>query len=268
MGCVSLSAAVVEVSRHLLEDDWIEDELSAPALNIRGQQDRDIATATKARQFALLEEQRGPLLERATAWLGLRLYGTPPDYGDAVPSYIPSWYGKLWRLSVGFWNKHSVQEVLFTEVEYNPADYGEIPPLNSRSFKGRVVILQEALREAITRDRPINQTDSGIDATASVEEGVADGSSSHSADNLPDKQPSRVGRPTLDAEIKVAYQELRDAGDINYDAPMNTLYEPIRKKIQAHKGNPSLKKGLRDEAIRKVISPLFEEDKNKRLVSP
>ena len=268
MGHVSLSAAVVEVSRHLLEDDWIEDELSAPALNIRGQQDRDIATATKARQFALLEEQRGPLLERATAWLGLRLYGTPPDYGDAVPSYIPSRYGELWRLAIGFWNKHSVQEVLFTEVEYLPGDYGQRSSWGAGPLKGRVLILQEALREAITRDRPINQTDSGIDATASVEEGVADGSSSHSADNLPDKQPSRVGRPTLDAEIKVAYQELRDAGDINYDAPKIEFYELIREKVRGYKGDKNLQRGLGNEAIRQVISPLFEADKNKRSASP
>ena len=258
MGCVSLSDAVAEVGKHLLGDDWIGYEISAPALNIGGQRDRDTATAIKARQFALLEEQEGrmavmfwrqqiaedldpePLpelskdnladvekalakkwegekearnrLESATAWLGRRLYGTPPDYGDAVPSYIPSPYGELWRLAIGFWNKHSVQEVLFTEVEYLPGDYGQKSSWGAGPLKGRVLILQEALREAITRDRPINQTDSGIDATASVEEGVADGSSSHSADNLPDKQASRVGRPTLNTEIEAADKEFPDAG--------------------------------------------------------
>ena len=151
MGCVSLSDAVAEVGKHLLGDDWIGDEIFAPALNIGGKCDRDTATAIKARQIALLAEQGDsravheslfgldpePLpelskdnladvekalakklegekearnrLESATAWLGRRLYGTPPDYGDAVPSYTPSPYGELWRLAIGFWNKHSVQ---------------------------------------------------------------------------------------------------------------------------------------------------------------
>ena len=161
-----------------------------------------------------------------------------------------------------------MQEVLFTEVEYLPGDYGQKSSWGAGPLKGRVVILQEALREAITRDRPINQTDSEIDATASVEEGVADGSSSHSADNLPDKQPSRVGRPTLDAEIKVAYQGLLEAGEINFDAPKARVYEPIRKKVQEREGAPDLLQGLGDEAIRKVIRKLFEEDKNKRSASP
>ena len=283
MGCVSLSDAVAEVGKHLLGDDWIGYEISAPALNIGGQRDRDTATAIKARQFALLEEQEGrmavmfwrqqiaedldpePLpelskdnladvekalakkwegekearnrLESATAWLGRRLYGTPPDYGDAVPSYIPSPYGELWRLAFGFWNKHSVQEVLFTEVEYLPGDYGQKSSWGAGPLKGRVLILQEALREAITRDRPINQTDSG-------------------------------GRPTLKIEIEAAYKEIRDIGDINYDAPKIRLYDQIRKKVREYKGDQNLEKGLQKEAILKVIRPLFKTDKNKRSASP
>ena len=59
MGCVSLSDAVAEVGKHLLGDDWIGDELFAPALNIRGQWDHEIVIEIKLRQFALLEEQEG-----------------------------------------------------------------------------------------------------------------------------------------------------------------------------------------------------------------
>lgn len=240
MGLMSLRAAVAEVGKHLFGDDWIGDELSAGALNIRARRDRDrdIASAIEERQIALLEEQEGrmamlerafssdpePLpvlskddladvekalakkwegeeearkrarerLERATAWLRRRLYGTLPDYGDAVPSYIPLRSGKLWPLDVGYWNSHSVQEVLFTEVKYHPADYGQKFLRAADPLKGSVLIWQEGLREAITRDRAINQTDSGIDATASVVEGAADGSSSHSADNQRDRDSAGI----------------------------------------------------------------------------
>ena len=84
----------------------------------------------------------------------------------------------------------------------------------------------------------------------------------------PDKQPSSGGRPTLKIEIEAAYKEVRDAGYINYDAPIIRLYDQIRKKVREYKGDPNLEKGLQKEAIRKVISSLFEEDKNRRFTSP
>ena len=76
------------------------------------------------------------------------------------------------------------------------------------------------------------------------------------------------GRPTLEPEIKAAYKELRDAGDINFDAPKTRLNEPIREKVREYKGDPSLQQGLGNEAIRKVISRLFDADKNARSTSP
>ena len=78
----------------------------------------------------------------------------------------------------------------------------------------------------------------------------------------------KIGRPTLKDEIEAAYQGLREARQIDFDARINCLYEPIRKKVQEIKDDPSLKKGLQNEAIRKVISPLFEADKNRRSASP
>ena len=76
------------------------------------------------------------------------------------------------------------------------------------------------------------------------------------------------GRPTLMTEIEAAYKELRDAEEIDFDAPLNKLYGPIRKKVRAYKNDPSLKKGLGIEAIRKVISPPFETGKSARSTSP
>ncbi len=77
-----------------------------------------------------------------------------------------------------------------------------------------------------------------------------------------------AGRPTLKTEIEAAYKELRDAEEIDFDAPKNKLYEPIRKKVRAYKNAPSLEKGLQNEAIRKVIYQLFETDKSARSTSP
>lgn len=80
--------------------------------------------------------------------------------------------------------------------------------------------------------------------------------------------PHSPGRPTYRPEIEAAYKALRDAKEIDFDAPKNKLYEPIRKKVRAHKNDPSLEKGLQDEAIRKVIYQLFETDKSARPTSP
>ena len=296
MGCMSLSAAVAEVGKHLFGDDWIGDELSAGALNIlaRRDRDRDIASAIKKRQFALLEEQEGrmamlerlfsddpePLpvlskddladvektqakkwegeeearkrarerLESATVWLRRRLYGTLPDYGDALPSYIPSRYGKLWPLSVGYWSSHSVQEVLFTEVKYHPADYGQKFPRAADPLKGSVLILQEALREAITRDCTINQTDSGIDATASVVEGAADGSSSHSADNQRDRDSA--------GNIADDHPSRREQQKHRTQERYNRWYE-VSKEIKADK-----KKRLKPSELASMIARREKEAGN------
>ena len=73
--------------------------------------------------------------------------------------------------------------------------------------------------------------------------------STHSAD---------VGRPTNKKEIEEIYEALRDAGEIDYDARRNTLYEKIRNK--AGRG----RKGFGDEVIRRAIKPLFDRDKELR----
>ena len=77
-----------------------------------------------------------------------------------------------------------------------------------------------------------------------------------------------IGRPTFMTEIEAAYKELRDAKEIDFDAPKNKLFEPIREKVRAYKNDLSLQRGLGDEAIRKAIHPLFEKDKSAHSTSP
>ena len=77
----------------------------------------------------------------------------------------------------------------------------------------------------------------------------------------------KAGRPTRKGDIEAAYLHLLGAKRINFDAPKTRLYEPIRETIRGDKSNSNLY-GLGDEAIRKVISPLFDADKNKRSASP
>ena len=81
-------------------------------------------------------------------------------------------------------------------------------------------------------------------------------------------RPREAGRPSLKLEIEAAYQDLHDAGEIDFNAPKKRLYEPIREKVRERKGAPGLQQGLGDEAIRQFIHPLFEADKNKRSASP
>ena len=78
----------------------------------------------------------------------------------------------------------------------------------------------------------------------------------------------RLIRSRAETEIEAAYKELRDAGDIDFDAPKTMLYDPIRKKVRERKGAPTLDQGLGKEAIRKAISRLFEGDKKARAASP
>ena len=78
----------------------------------------------------------------------------------------------------------------------------------------------------------------------------------------------RAGRPSLGPEIEAAYKDLLAAGEIDFNGPKKWLYEPIRKKVREHENDPNLKKGLGDEALRKIIHPLFEADKNRRSASP
>ena len=60
-----------------------------------------------------------------------------------------------------------------------------------------------------------------------------------------------------------------DSKSVDFNAPKTTLYKAIRKKICASKpddvtidgkGRP---KGLGDDAISKVVTPLFEADQKK-----
>ena len=77
-----------------------------------------------------------------------------------------------------------------------------------------------------------------------------------------------AGRPTLGEEIKSAYEALRKADEIDFSAPKNRLYEPIRAKVRERIGDPAASKGLQSEAIRSVIGPLFDTDKATRNTSP
>ena len=69
------------------------------------------------------------------------------------------------------------------------------------------------------------------------------------------KEPRKVGRPSTKREIEEIYKALRDAGEVDYNAPKNAVYEKIRGKV---KKGPE---GFGNEAIRRAIKPLFDRDK-------
>ena len=85
------------------------------------------------------------------------------------------------------------------------------------------------------------------------------------------KVVGKIGRPSLRQKIEAAYQDLKDAGGINFDEPKAALCEPIREKVHQSLEDESLGdeslgddapyKGLRDGAILKWIRPLFDDDK-------
>ena len=69
------------------------------------------------------------------------------------------------------------------------------------------------------------------------------------------KEPRKVGRPSTKREIEEIYKALRDAGEVDYNAPKNAVYEKIRGKV---KKGPE---GFGNEAIRRAIKALFDRDK-------
>lgn len=69
--------------------------------------------------------------------------------------------------------------------------------------------------------------------------------------------PAKLGRPTNTAEIFAAYKKLKNDKCIDFTAPKNRLYEPIRRLVRQ---DTNVEKGLSDEAIRGAISSRFDED--------
>lgn len=76
-----------------------------------------------------------------------------------------------------------------------------------------------------------------------------------------ERMPRQIGRPSLRQKIEAAYQDLKDAGGINFDEPKAALCKPIREKVHQSLGGDAPHKGLRDGAILKWIRPLFDNDK-------
>ena len=160
-----------------------------------------------------------------------------PEDGKTIPILAHCWDARSFHLSL-YNNKATMDDQPW------PAD-GVLVFLRSQLdavLRGEQVALPMALTSAGTAE----PTPSAV---------IADDASSG-------------GRPTLKTEIDVAYKEVRDAGDINFNAPKIEFYELIREKVRRYKGDQNLQRGLGNEAIRQVVSPLFEADKNKRLVSP
>ena len=77
-------------------------------------------------------------------------------------------------------------------------------------------------------------------------------------------KPRGRGRPSRRAEIRVAYLALERGKEVDFDAYLTVLYEPIRKRVREALGKPGLSQGLGDETIRKTITPLFEASKAKQ----
>jgi hypothetical protein len=78
---------------------------------------------------------------------------------------------------------------------------------------------------------------------------------------LGDDPPRRErGRPTMKATVEKAFSEISDE-EIDFTKPMTCVYPKVRRRIT---GSTAKAKGLGDEALRKVIRPLFEARKTSR----
>ncbi len=93
--------------------------------------------------------------------------------------------------------------------------------------------------------------------------GSADAEEQASLDRRP-IPPRRVGRPSIADDIPAAYEQLRDAGKVDYRQPMARLYGPIREAVLAKRDLSPDTGGLGDEVIRKKISVNFRKNKRRQ----
>lgn len=79
--------------------------------------------------------------------------------------------------------------------------------------------------------------------------------------SLPEIKDQKTGRPSLKKEIIAAYVYLKETNQIDYLKPLKAHTELIQQTVQ--KLNPEIKdtRGMKHEAIRRIISHLFKADK-------
>jgi hypothetical protein len=132
---------------------------------------------------------------------------------------------------------------------------------------GPVLISRAHLETAIRGDSGIDQTpaedqstpdDSVTTPTPAI---AANTSEKVTAPDSGEPKSKRPGRPSCGASIRAAYKELRTEGKVNLRSK-KANYPTIREKLT---GSPHITSaGLGDDAIRKAMGPLFDEDRAKK----
>ena len=133
----------------------------------------------------------------------------------------------------------------------------EIPGLARRAFDRTWTAAAPDERRADLRVKPTTPEAAGTTVSRRTE-GI-EGSLAKEAADAP-----RLGRPSYADDIREAYESLRDDGKVDFAAPKNRLYGPIRAIVQERRKLGQNDKGLRGEAIRKAIANLFEVDRERQ----
>lgn len=80
------------------------------------------------------------------------------------------------------------------------------------------------------------------------------------------KDKQRPGRPTRRPQIMSAYGTLKDSGQIDFAGSLGDHYAAIRRQVLSENPtDPSGEKGLGNEAIRRTLRDIFEEDQSHHL---
>ena len=178
-------------------------------------------------------------------------------YSGQVPSRIIENSGQTYDVPTHVWGGMKWDEALksgairFEVAAYAPDAYGRIIIPQSRLIK--------TLKSHIPQETGAHQR--------GTTEAEADSAPAGQL-KAPPKGHRRPGRPTLVPEIGDAYRALKDVGKVNFNVPKTTLYKAIRKRICNCRNDITIDKnghprGLGDEAIRRVITPLWEADLEK-----
>ena len=151
------------------------------------------------------------------------------------PGHIPAVQPK------GSWNDPKLLHGLLAGYVY------EGNPKQQR--KAYIIVREDELAEALEADQP----------GAATEEAETSGEPARVPLPRAVGNKAAVGRPSRRDEIKSAYEELAAGGEIDFDGPKTATYEPIRRRVGRSSSNNFT--GLGDEAIRNVITPLFDREK-------
>ena len=187
------------------------------------------------------EERTGARARGDWVWNQLRQW----LYADNIPQMVLDYHGVRHTPPLSVWASTDATSILHT---------GRIEAGDQNGF---VFVSTSHLKAAVHGER--GRDESTAPASPAKTKGETDAVKPAASER--GQKRHRTGRPSYRENIVSAYEELRDAGKVDFGAPKKFLYPCIREMISGE--SHTVPKGLGNEAIRVAITKLFDADKAK-----